>query len=108
MRRIAFAVLAGVALVASGAFAACPQDHLKAKAHSAKTKSAAGPCVDLNGVPQISEQIIAAEPAGVPPAKRPVYTAPAPAQYVGPTIGLSKPEPGVRPAPTVGYRWSLD
>jgi len=28
--------------------------------------------------------------------------------YTGPKVGLTKPEPGVKPAPTVGYHWSLD
>ena len=106
-RRIAFSVFAGIALVAAGAVAACPQNPAKTKTHTVKTKPAPGDCVDLNGVPQISEQIIAAEPRGMP-VKKPAYTPPESTRYEGPTLGLSKLEPGVKPAPTVGYHWSLD
>jgi len=105
-RRIAFAVLIGVALGgAGGALAACPPDNSKPPKHHTKTRPAPDNCVDLNAVPQISENIVATEPTQQ--AKKPGYTPPAQTQYEGPTLGLSKPDPGVRPTPTVGYHWSL-
>jgi hypothetical protein len=60
-------------------------------------------CLDLDQVPQISEQIVSDEHLAVPPKTAP---AAAPnAAYTGPTIGLSRT---VRQAPTVGYRWSIN
>lgn len=103
-RRFAFAVFIAAALTTAGALAACPQDARKPKPHAAKTRPAAG-CIDLTGVPQISDHVVAAEPAA-PAAKTP-YSPPPAARYEGPTVGLSKLEPGVKPAPTVGYHWSL-
>jgi hypothetical protein len=60
-------------------------------------------CLDLNLVPQITQQIVAGEHLGVPPKAAPA-TEPKPA-YTGPTVGVSRT---VRQAPTVGYRWSID
>jgi hypothetical protein len=64
-----------------------------------------GDCVDLGAVPQISQQIVAAERPVTTPAK----AAPVPAvekkPYSGPTVGLT---PTVKKAPTVGYRWAID
>ena len=107
VRRLAFAVLIGVALGgAGGALAACPPDNPKtAKHHHPKTRPAPDNCVDLNAVPQISENIVATEPTQQ--AKKPGYTPLPETQYEGPTLGLSKPDPGVKPIPTVGYHWSL-
>jgi hypothetical protein len=60
-------------------------------------------CVDLEIVPQISQEIVAGERIAVPPkTARAVEPQPA---YTGPTVGLS---PTVRQTPTVGYRWSID
>ncbi|HYM71536.1 MAG TPA: hypothetical protein VET89_01050 [Stellaceae bacterium] len=104
-RRIAFAAFLGISLAGAGAVAACPLAHPKNKAHPAKIRSAMDPCIDFNRVPQISEHIVAVEPAG-PHAKAPT---PAPAgtpAYNGPTIGFARP--GVKSAPTIGYRWSLE
>lgn len=103
--RIAFAMFIAVALAAAGAFAACPQEGQKPKTHAAKPRPADG-CFDLNAVPQISDHIVAGEPA-VRAAKTP-YSPPDALRYEGPTLGLSKLEPGVKPAPTVGYHWSLE
>jgi hypothetical protein len=97
-----------MALAAGAANGACPQD--QGKNRPAKTSKTARAqmdgCVDLGAVPQISANIVAAEPAATP-VRKPSYVPPEPAKYEGPTIGLTKPEPGVRPAPTVGYKWSL-
>jgi hypothetical protein len=60
-------------------------------------------CLDLNLVPQITQQIVAGEHLAVPP-KTTRAAEPQPA-YTGPTVGLSRT---VRQAPTVGYRWSID
>jgi hypothetical protein len=113
--RIAIAVFLGLSLAAGGVQAACPRDQGKPVAakpsteNTAKQRTGTANCVDFGAVPQISAHIVAAEVAGQPvPAKTPAYTPPVPTPYQGPTIGLTKPEPGVRPAPTVGYHWSLD
>jgi hypothetical protein len=58
--------------------------------------------IDFSAVPDISKQIVAAEPAP-PPIKPAVVAPPAPA-YNGPTVGLA-PLPR---APTIGYKWSLE
>jgi hypothetical protein len=101
---IAVAVFASAALAACGAFAACLSH--PAKTHAAKSHAQADTCVDLNTVPQISAQIVGREPAA--PAAKPAYEPPStPALYEGPTLGMTKPDPGVRPTPTVGYHWNL-
>jgi len=108
-QRIAFAVFVGAILASTGALAACPAPPAPPKDHHAKAQKPSNDCVDFNALPQISEHIVAAEPAAAPikaiPAAPPD---PLNSVYNGPTLGLSKPEPGVRPAPTVGYKWSLD
>ena len=101
--RIAVAVFTSIALVASGALAACPPQ--SKKPHPNKPRAHAKNCVDLGSVPQIGAQIVAREPA---PAKPRGYQPPAERGYEGPTVGLTKLEPGVRPAPTVGYKWNLE
>jgi hypothetical protein len=104
MTRIAFAAFIGIALAGAGAFAACPGN--PPKSHPAKKREPADSCVNLSAVPQISATIVAAEPA--PAAKTSTYSDPTPAHYQGPTLGMSKPDPGVRPIPTIGYHWSLE
>ena len=108
-QRIAFAVYVGAILAGAGAFAACPPQPVQPKDHHTKVHKPSNDCVDFNALPQISEHIVAAEPAPAPVKATP--SAPAdldhPA-YNGPTLGLSKSDPGVRPTPTVGYKWSLD
>ncbi len=106
-RCIAFAVFIAAALTGAGAQAACPPETAKPKTHAAKTGLAAQGCVDLNAVPQISEHIVDAEQTA-PVQKKPGYTPPPTTKYEGPILGLTKPEPGVKPAPTVGYHWSLE
>jgi hypothetical protein len=104
MMRIAFAVFTCVALAGAAAFADCSPN--RPHSHSAKKQARLDPCVNLTGVPQISADVVAAEPA--PAAKAPAYVPPTAAGYEGPTLGLSKPDPGVRPVPTVGYHWRLE
>ena len=109
MIRIAFAVLIGTFLLAGNAIAACPNDPPvkgQPKAPSAKSRAVASNCVDFNTVSQISANIVAAEPR--PAAQAPKYTVPTQAPYEGPTLGMTKPDPGVRAIPTVGYHWSLE
>ena len=60
-------------------------------------------CVDLDLVPQISQQVVASERVAPPPKTAPAAE-PTPA-YTGPALGLSKM---IRGAPTVGYRWAID
>jgi hypothetical protein len=60
-------------------------------------------CVNLDLVPQISDQIVGAEHVNAPPQNTPSVT-PIPA-YTGPILGVS---PTVRQAPTVGYRWAIN
>ena len=59
--------------------------------------------INLDAVPQISQQIVATAPAA-PGAKPATGAAPA-KPYTGPTLGLT---PTVRQYPTVGYRWAFD
>ena len=60
-------------------------------------------CVNLDAVPQISQQVITKEPL-LPAAKTTAETV-SEGSYTGPTLGLA---PGVRRAPAVGYRWAID
>jgi hypothetical protein len=107
MTRIAFAVFLSLVFVGSAALAACPP--ISAKPLTAKERLQARHCADrvnLGAVPAISAGVVAAEPA--PVVKPPTYIDQKPGAYEGPTLGLSKPDPGVRPVPTVGYKWSLE
>ncbi|HTZ36097.1 MAG TPA: hypothetical protein VMB84_08735 [Stellaceae bacterium] len=103
-RRIPVAVAFVAAVVATAAQGACPVEQLKS--HARKPLPAANNCVDLGSVPQISAQVVAGEPA---PTKTTVAAPPAAtAPYEGPTVGMTKPDPGVRATPIIGYHWSLD
>jgi len=117
---IAFAVAAGVMLMTAGAFAACqvaPTQPAKAK-QGVKPPKPDPHCIDLTGLPQISEHIVTREP-GPAPVKAPGAdfeptassnspTATNSLSFGGLAVGLTKPDPGVRPVPTVGYHWTLD
>ena len=104
MLRATFAVFIGAALVGVGtATAACPDIQPK-PAHS-KKNAPRNPCVNLSIVPQISAQVAGAAP--MPARKSPTFALPEEGPYQGPTLGMTKPDPGVRPVPTVGYHWSL-
>jgi hypothetical protein len=96
MIRITFAVFIGLSLSAVGAMAACP--NTPSKAHPTKTHQSGDNCVNLSTVPQISAEVVGGEPA---------YELPSSGPYEGPTAGMTKPDPGVKPAPTVGYHWNL-
>lgn len=104
-QRIAAAVFLSVVLAGAGALAACPapQDHPKPQA---KVRKSANGCIDFNSLPQLSATIIANEPLPARKVAPPVNPDDKP--YNGPTLGVTKPDPGVRPIPTLGYHWSLD
>ena len=104
-QRIAFAVLLGAVLASTGALAACPAPPTHPKPHEKAQKPLNG-CVDFNALPQISANIAAIEPP--PPPKRATPFDLGDKPYTGPSLGLTKPEPGVKPTPTFGYHWSLD
>lgn len=87
---VAAAMVAASVLGGSAAWAAC-----------APGKSPN--CVNLDLVPQISQQIVADEHLAAPPKATPAAE-PQPA-YTGLTVGAA---PNLRRAPTVGYRWSID
>jgi hypothetical protein len=105
MGRVAFAVFIGAAMAAGGgAWAACPD--VQPQSQPAKKSAKNAPCVSLSAVPQISAGVVAAEPA---PVRKPTtYEAPSTTRYEGPTLGLTKPEPGVKPVPTVGFHMNLE
>jgi hypothetical protein len=84
-------VLAASLICANGALAACPP-------------GAAGNCVNLDTVPQISQQIVAKE--HVAPAAKGAPNTGTEAPYTGMTVGVPKNSTG-RGA-TVGYRWAFD
>jgi hypothetical protein len=84
------AVVAMAVLGGGSVWAACPPRHR----HD---------CVDLNLAPQVSQDIIAAEPLVTAPKNAPVAAPNSP--YTGPTIGLT---PQVRRAPEIGYRWAIN
>jgi hypothetical protein len=107
MIRIAFAVFVSFVLAGSAALAACPSDI--SKAHTAKAGAETPDCashVNLGAVPAISANVVASEPA--PVVTRPTYTDPKRPPYEGPTLGMTKLDPGVRAVPTVGYKWNLE
>jgi hypothetical protein len=91
MRAIVAAVaIAASILGSSTAWSACVPGRL-------------GGCVNLDLVPQVSQQIVADE--HIAPAPKAVPPAATSGSYTGPTVGTA---PNVRRAPTVGYRWALD
>jgi hypothetical protein len=113
MIRIAFTVFIGTFLLGGSAIAACSDDQLSnshVKAHQAKTRAPSN-CLDLNAVPQISANIATAGPASS--VKQPTYGLQTATPYEGPTLGVTKPDPGIapvtkpQPAPTIGYRWQI-
>lgn len=92
--RVSLALIAAVLLSAAAAHAAC-------------SPGQAGGCakVNLDAVPEITQQIIAQE-STAPSAKLAIPTAATPPQfYTGPTVGVTNQ---ARRAPTVGYHWSID
>ena len=91
MRAGAFAAIIAASILASGmASAAC---------QVGKTRH----CVNLDRVPQISQQIVASEP-GAARAKAAPVSQPT-AGYTGVTFGAV---PNSRRAPEIGYRWAVN
>jgi len=84
------AIVAASILAVGTAWSACPPGQSRN-------------CVNLDGVPQISQQIVADERIATAPKTAPAAE-PTPA-YTGPSLGVSKM---LRRAPTVGYRWAID
>jgi hypothetical protein len=86
-------VLVGIVplLASAGAEAACPP------------KQTHDCIINLDAMPQISQQIVAAE--RVAPKGKTAPSTEAKTPYNGPTIGVT---PTVRMYPTVGYHWSFD
>jgi hypothetical protein len=87
---ISAAIVAASLLAGGTAWSACPPGQSRN-------------CVNLDGVPQISQQIVADERIATAPKTAPAAE-PTPA-YTGPALGVSKM---LRRAPTVGYRWAID
>ena len=88
---VAVSLTAAVALLGVPAIAACPPGQNTG-------------CVSLDGLSQISRDIVAQEQqTAVRKTAAPVGDGDKP--YVGPTVGFSKM---VRRAPTVGYKWTLE
>ena len=91
---VSAAIVAASLLAASPAWSACPPGQSPSQSRN---------CVNLDGVPQISQQIVADE--RIATARKTAPSAePIPA-YTGPSLGVSKM---LRRAPTVGYRWAID
>jgi hypothetical protein len=94
LARVSATIVAATLLAGGTAWSACPpgQSHTPARN-----------CVDLGGVPQISQEIVAGEHIAPPPKTAPPNDAQTP--YTGPAVGVSKM---IRRAPTVGYHWAID
>ena len=85
----AAAIVAASISTGTAGFAACPP----------------GPsrnCVNLDLVPQITQQIVAKEPVAAAPKAPPSN---GPEAYTGPTVGTA---PNLHRAPTLGYRWAIN
>ena len=95
MRAGVSAIIVAAALLAgSAAWSACPPGQSRNQSRN---------CVDLDLVPQISQQIVAGEHVAARPKTAPAAeTTPT---YTGPAVGVTKT---VRPTPTVGYHWAID
>jgi hypothetical protein len=105
VQRVSIVVVIGTMIASASAFGGCPSPPIKAKTHAAKVRTPANDCVDFGMVPQVSQQIVASEHIATP-AKPSPDREPANQPYTGPTVGTAAA--GVRPAPTIGYKWSLD
>ena len=84
------AIVVAYMLGAGFAWAACPAGQSR-------------DCVNLDLVPQISQDIVAAERLPAAPKRLPVADDKAP--YTGPTLGINQ---RVRRAPEIGYRWAIN
>ena len=88
-------IVVAAAMPGAPAKAACP-------AKSPYRCVDAGSPVDLNSVPDIARKIVSEEPISAKQDK-PASEPAAPAPYTGPIVGVTSG----KPAPTVGYSWSL-
>ena len=95
---VSAAIVAAFLLGSGTAFSACPPGQSRAA-----QPRAGHDCLDLDLVPQISQQIGASEHIATRPKTAPL--ADQKPAYTGPTVGVSRT---VRQAPTVGYRWAID
>ena len=100
-KRLALSASLGTVLLSTAVLGACPGTGAHPKTNNALTS-----CLDLSTVPQISGNIVATQPLPAAKTATPIDLDDKP--YTGPKVGLTKPEPGVKPTPTVGYHWSLD
>src|SRR5690349_5501329 len=105
--RVSIAVMVVALLCGAGAHAACPPGQTVGQT-AAQTKGCAKldlKKVDLNMVPDVSEQIVARERSSGGAKKPGPPDAAAKEPYTGPTVGVSD---RVHRAPMVGYHWSID
>lgn len=103
---ISAAIVAASLFGTNTAWSACPPNHSRTGHPRAGQHQHSGQpqdCLDLNVVPQVTQQLVADEHLAIPPKTAPV--AAPPPTYTGPTVGVSRT---VRQTPTVGYRWSID
>src|SRR2546430_64278 len=102
---ISAAIVAASLLSCNAAWSACPPGQARTAQPRGVQSHAGQPhdCLDLNLVPQVTQQLSAVDLLATPPKPTPAATTP-PA-YAGPTVGVSRT---VRQAPMVGYRWSID
>jgi len=87
--RLLGAIVAGAAATGGIGQAACPPGQLRN-------------CVNLDLVPQISQQIVAQDPLTLAPKAAPSGQS---QPYTGVTVGAA---PNLRRAPTLGYRWAIN
>jgi hypothetical protein len=96
---VRIAAILGIAVAAAmsgaAAKAACP-------AKSPYRCVDTGPPLNLNSVPDVARKIVSEEPISAKQDK-PASEPAAPAPYTGPIVGVTSG----KPAPTVGYSWSL-
>ena len=90
-------VLIMAALIVAAGVAGSPAD-------ADCTPGPADKCLNLDLLPQISQQIVAREGAGLPIKPAVATGQPDTPPYTGPKVGLAKTP---RAVPTVGYSWSL-
>ena len=94
------AIVAAALLGTNAAWSACPPGQSRAARQPA---GQARSCIDLNLVPQVTQQVVEGQHIATPPKTAPP-AAPSSA-YTGPTLGVSRT---VRQTPMVGYRWAID
>jgi len=93
--RISLAFLAAALLGSAGANAACSPG---------QTRNCTP--VDLNAVPEITQQIVARERVAPAPNQVPPFDTGANRFYTGPMVDVTTNK--ARRTPTIGYHWSID